>query len=67
MVEKSIKAAGKAGIRFAKEKAKQICEQNEVIIASKKDAELFFNSILNVELPNKALSDAAERYLQNLN
>lgn len=53
-------------IRSATEKAEHIIEQNEVIIATRKDSELFFNSILNPELPNKALSDAAERYLKNL-
>jgi len=53
-------------IRSATEKAAQIIEQNEVIVATKRDSELFFNTILNPELPNKALSDAAERYLKNL-
>ena len=44
------------------ERAKQIIEENEKIIASKRDAEIFVDAIMNPENPNKDLLAAAERY-----
>ncbi len=43
-------------------RANEIIKAQEQIIASKKDAELFFNAITNPDKPNKALLDAAKAY-----
>lgn len=44
------------------EKAKEIILENERIIGSKKDSELFFDAVLNPKSPNKALLKAANDY-----
>lgn len=48
------------------EKAKEIIEENEQIIASKKDSELFFDAITNSSKANKNLIDASNEYKAQL-
>ncbi len=43
-------------------KAKEIIEENERIIASQKDKEIFFNSLLNPPKPNNDLLSAKKEY-----
>jgi len=47
-------------------KAKEIIEERERIVASQKDKELFFDSLLNPPMPNNNLLSAKEEY-DNLN
>ncbi len=54
-------------IRAATKQAEEIIREKEMIIASKRDSEIFFNTILHPEEPNEALSNAAKRYLDKLN
>ncbi len=49
-------------IRTIQDKAKEIIEDNEQIIASKKDSAIFFDAIVNAKKPNKALKDALKDY-----
>ena len=49
-------------VMTVQERAKQIIEENEKIIASKRDAEIFVDALMNPENPNKDLLAAAERY-----
>ena len=49
-------------LRSAQKRAKEIIEEHELIIASKRDGELFFDLILNPEKPNAKLVAAAEKY-----
>lgn len=51
-------------VRSAKMKAEEIVNRHELIISSKRDSEVFFNAILNPELPNEKLKAAAEKYKQ---
>ncbi len=44
------------------EKAKEIISENEQIIASKKDSEIFFDAITNSPKANKNLINAANEY-----
>jgi uncharacterized protein (DUF1778 family) len=44
------------------EKAKQIIQEREQVIASQKDSEIFFDAINNPSNPNKNLSEAANDY-----
>ncbi|HET6557868.1 MAG TPA: DUF1778 domain-containing protein [Prolixibacteraceae bacterium] len=44
------------------EKAKEIVEQSERIIASQRDQEIFFNSLMNPPKPNKDLLSAKGEY-----
>ncbi len=44
----------------AKEKAKEIIEESEMILASRRDEELFFSAVMNPESPNAALKEAAK-------
>ena len=53
-------------IRTVQERANQIIEDNEKIIASKRDAEIFIDAILNPAKPNKYLREAAEEYKKHL-
>jgi uncharacterized protein (DUF1778 family) len=49
-------------------KAKEIIEEREQIIASRRDSEIFFEAITNPDQPNEALVLAAKAYksfLQN--
>jgi len=43
-------------------KATTIIRNHNIILASEKDRELFFNAIVNPHGPNQKLHDAAERY-----
>ncbi len=49
-------------IQSALEKAKVVLEQERVLNITRKDAEIFFQSIENPPLPNKELLDAAIMY-----
>lgn len=49
-------------ISIVEEKAQQIISKADNIIASQKDAEIFFDAILNPVPPNNALKSAAEDY-----
>ena len=51
-------------ISTAQEKAKAIVEQHQVLLASEKDKEIFFDAIMNPLTPGKRLLQAAERYRQ---
>lgn len=51
-------------ISTAQEKAKSIVEQHQILLASKKDKEVFFDAIMNPPTPGKRLLHAAERYRQ---
>lgn len=44
------------------EKAKQIIQENEQIIASEKDGQLFFDAITHPKKPSKTLKNALEDY-----
>ncbi len=44
------------------DKAKEIIEESERIVASQKDKEIFFDAIFNPGKPNQALQSAAEDY-----
>ena len=48
-----------------KEKAAMIIKQNEQILSSKKDQEVFFNAILSDLEPSDRLKQAANKYLDN--
>ncbi len=43
-------------------KAKEIIEESERILASQKDKEIFFDSLLNPREPNSDLFSAKEKY-----
>lgn len=42
--------------------ANKVVRENETIVSSKRDKEIFFNAIMNAEKPNSALMKAAKRY-----
>jgi len=44
------------------ERAKQIVEEHNKIISSKRDQEIFFQAISEAPKPNEALENAATRY-----
>jgi len=44
------------------EKAKEIIEEKERIIASQKDKEIFFDALVNPPKPNNALISAKNKY-----
>jgi len=48
------------------EKAKEIISENERIIVSQRDSEIFFDAILQQTKPNNALIEAANEYNQML-
>lgn len=48
------------------EKAKAIISENEQILVSQQDSEVFFQAILQQTKPNQALMEAAEEYNQLL-
>lgn len=43
-------------------KAERIIKRHEVIIASRKDQEVFFNALLNPPHPNENLVEATKKY-----
>lgn len=49
-------------VRSAKILAEEIVNKHELVIASKRDSELFFNAILNPEPPNEKLVAAANKF-----
>jgi uncharacterized protein (DUF1778 family) len=69
------KAAGLAGYRTltdflissAQEKANAIIEHHNMILASLKDQEIFFNNIIDPPKPNENLKKAFKNYQQVLN
>ncbi|MFT6718245.1 MAG: hypothetical protein ACJAY8_000637 [Sphingobacteriales bacterium] len=44
------------------QRAQQIIKENELIIASERDSEIFFDSLVNPKAPNDALLNAAKKY-----
>lgn len=44
------------------EKAKEIISENERILSSQRDGEIFFEAVMNPKSPNKSLSDAAAEF-----
>ncbi len=51
-------------ILTVQKKAKEIIEEEERILASEKDKEIFFDSLVNSPKPNKDLLSAKEDYLK---
>ena len=49
-------------INTVQEKANEIIEEHNTIIASEKDREIFFNAFMNPPGPNQKLRETAERY-----
>ncbi len=49
-------------IHTAQEKAKEIIEENERIITSERDSQIFFDAITNPKEPSKALKKAYNDY-----
>ena len=50
----------------AQNKAKEIIEEHNRLLASQRDSEIFFNAILNPGKPNKKLRQAANVYNKGL-
>ncbi len=46
----------------AQEKADEIIERHETILASQRDKEAFFDALMNPPKPNRVLLDAAQDY-----
>lgn len=49
-------------IRAVQEKAKEIVNENEQIIASERDSRIFFEAVTNPKKPSKTLKKAFEDY-----
>jgi len=49
-------------VQTVQKKATEIIEENEQIIASQRDAEIFFKAITKASKPNKKLVEAAKEY-----
>lgn len=49
-------------LQTAQEKAKEIIRENEMILASERDSEIFFNALMNPVEPNESLKRAAAKY-----
>jgi len=49
-------------LNAAQEKATAIVHEHNTILASERDREIFFNTLMNPPGPNQKLQDAAERY-----
>jgi len=49
-------------ILTVQEKAKEIIRENERILTSQRDSEIFFDAIVNADKPNDELISAAEQY-----
>jgi len=52
-------------LKTVQQKAQEIVNQNEKILASKRDSELFFSAILSSQEPSVSLSNAAASYLKS--
>jgi len=48
--------------RIIRAKSLQIIEENERILASERDKEIFFQAIFANKVPNRVLTDAAKKY-----
>lgn len=51
----------------AQEKAEEIIKKHKKLLASEKDREIFFQTLLNPPLPNDKLSQAAKEYSEEIN
>ncbi len=49
-------------VSSVQERAKAIIEKHKMLLASEKDREIFFHSIIHSPRPNKKLAAAAKRY-----
>jgi len=49
-------------VRTVQQKAKEIIKENDLIVASRRDSEIFFDSLVNAKAPNDALMRAAKKY-----
>ena len=49
-------------IHTVQEKAKEIIKEKELIIASERDSEIFFDAITNSQKPSKTLKNALKDY-----
>lgn len=49
-------------VRSAKRRAEEIVSRHELVVASKRDSEIFFDAILNAEAPNEKLQAAADKF-----
>ena len=49
-------------INTVQEKANEIIQEHNTIIASERDREIFFNAFMNPSGPNQKLRETAERY-----
>ncbi len=49
-------------IQTVQEKAKEIIQEKEQIIASERDSQIFFDAITNPKEPSKTLKDALDDY-----
>jgi len=49
-------------ILSAQEKAKEIIQERETVLASQKDCEVFFDAVMNADKPNQELILAAEQH-----
>lgn len=52
-------------LKTVQQKAQEIISQNEKILASKRDSELFFSAILTSHEPSASLKNAAGNYLKS--
>ena len=50
---------------IVREQAKKIVSDNEQILSSEKDKEIFFNAVLSNFEPSEKLKKAAEKYLES--
>ena len=53
-------------ILAAQQRAKEIIEESDKIIVSKRDSDVFFEAITNPSMPNKELVTATENYIAKL-
>lgn len=49
-----------------RERARRIIDENEQILASQKDKEIFFNAVLSDAEPSEKLKQSANKYLKSL-
>lgn len=49
-------------VKVAQEKAKEIIKENEKIIASERDSQIFFDAITNPQKPSETLKSALKDY-----
>ena len=49
-------------IQAVQDKAKEIIKERELIVASERDGEIFFDEITNPNSPNKSLRKAVDKY-----